>query len=320
MELFNALRDQIALVFPGQGSQYVGMGKQLYGASPAARQVFDRADEVLGFSLSQLCFEGPPAELDDTFNAQPAILTVSMAYLAALKENLGPLGYALTPSLVAGHSLGQFTALVVAGVLDFEDVLKLVRERGRLMKETGDAWPGGMAAVVGLDSSTIQSVVDEAQASGIVTLANDNSPGQTVLSGEVAALQRAMELAKQRGAKLVQRLAISIASHSPLMQQASQRFGGILSQMPFRPPLIPLIANNSARMLTSVEELRSELAQHLTGPVQWTRSVQMITAQGISTIIEIGPKQILTSLIKRITPEAKLVALTEADVMRLIRG
>lgn len=318
MDILSSLRERVALVFPGQGSQYVGMGKQLYESSPAARRVFDRADEVLQFPLSQLCFEGPQAELDDTYNAQPAILTVSIACLEALKEKLGPLGYALAPTLVAGHSLGEFTALVVAGVLDFDDALKLVRERGRLMKETGDANPGGMAAVIGLDVPTLEQVVQEAQTEGIVTLANDNSPGQTVLSGEIAALQRAMELAKQRGAKLVQRLAISIASHSPLMQQASQNFTHLLGQIPFRPPQVPLIANISASVLTSVEDLRLELSEHLTRPVQWTRSVQTMTAQGVNTIIEIGPKQVLTSLVKRITPDAKPVGLSDADVVKLI--
>ncbi|KAB8142080.1 ACP S-malonyltransferase [Chloroflexia bacterium SDU3-3] len=318
MDIFTSLRDRIALVFPGQGSQYVGMGKQLYETSPAARQVFDRADSVLGFPLSKLCFEGPQEELDDTYNAQPAILTVCIACLEALKEKLGVLGYALAPSIVAGHSLGEFTALVVAGVLDFDDALKLVRERGRLMKESGDQRPGGMAAVIGLDKPTLEQVVEEAQQEGVVTLANDNSPGQTVLSGEVAALQRAMELSKQRGAKIVQRLAVSIASHSPLMQQASQSFTSLLSQCTLRTPEIPLIANISASVMTNVDDLRAELAEHLTKPVQWTQSVQEITAQGISTIVEIGPKQVLSSLVKRITPDAKPVALTDAEVVKLL--
>lgn len=318
MDIFTSLRDRIALVFPGQGSQYVGMGKQLYETSPAARQVFDRADSVLGFPLSKLCFEGPQEELDDTYNAQPAILTVCIACLEALKEKLGVLGYALAPSIVAGHSLGEFTALVVAGVLDFDDALKLVRERGRLMKESGDQRPGGMAAVIGLDKPTLEQVVEEAQQAGVVTLANDNSPGQTVLSGEVAALQRAMELSKQRGAKIVQRLAVSIASHSPLMQQASQSFTSLLSQCTLRTPEIPLIANISASVMTNVDDLRAELAEHLTKPVQWTQSVQEIAAQGISTIVEIGPKQVLSSLVKRITPDAKPVALTDAEVVKLL--
>lgn len=318
MDVLNTMRAKIAFVFPGQGSQYVGMGKQLYDTSPAARQIFDQADSILGFSLSKLCFEGPQHELDDTINAQPAILTVSIACLEALRERFGPLGFVAAPSLVAGHSMGEFTALVVAGVLDFEDALKLVRERGRLMKETGQAFPGGMAAVIGLDENTLAEVVQEARTAGVIALANANSPGQTVLSGESAALQRAMELAKARGARLVQRLAVSIASHSPLMQQAANHFSSLIGQINLRPPQIPLIANLSAQALTTVDELRTELSEQLTGPVQWTRSVQAMVADGIDTFVEIGPKQVLSGLIKRITPEAKPIALNDIEVARLV--
>ena len=318
MDILNSMKARIAFVFPGQGSQYVGMGKQLYDTSPAARRIFEQADAVLGFSLSTLCFEGPAAELDDTINAQPAILTVSIACLEALKERLGPLGYLGAPSLVAGHSLGEFTALVAAGVLDFEDALKLVRERGRLMKETGEQRPGGMAAVVGLDEATLEAVVQEAQSEGVVTLANANSPGQTVLSGEIAALQRAMDLAKARGARLVQRLAVSIASHSPLMQQAAQHFSELIGRINLRPPQVPLIANISAQALTTVEDLRAELSEQLTRPVQWTRSVQTMVADGVDIFIEIGPKQVLSGLIKRITPEARQISLSDVEVVKLL--
>jgi len=294
------------------------MGKQLYDTSPAARRIFEQADATLGFSLSTLCFEGPQDELDDTINAQPAILTVSIACLEALKERLGPLGYLGAPSLVAGHSLGEFTALVVAGVLDFEDALKLVRERGRLMKENGEQRPGGMAAVIGLDEATLEAVVQEAQTEGIVTLANANSPGQTVLSGEVVALQRAMDLAKARGAHLVRRLGVSIASHSPLMQQAAQHFSDLINRIHLRPPQMPLIANISAQALTTVEDLRAELSAQLTGPVQWTRSVQAMVAQGVDTFVEIGPKQVLSGLIRRITPDAHPISLSEVEVVKLL--
>src|SRR5690349_645617 len=312
------MKAKIAFIFPGQGSQYVGMGKQLYDASPAARRIFDQADAALGFPLSTLCFEGPQEELDDTYNAQPAILTYCIASLEAMKERFVPLGYGGAPMLVAGHSMGEFTALVAAGVLDFEDALKLVRERGRLMKESGELNPGGMAAVVGLDEQALHEVVQEAQSEGVVTLANANSPGQTVLSGEIVALQRAMDLAKARGARLVQRLAVSIASHSPLMQQAAQAFGELLSRINLRPPEVPLIANISAQALTTVEELRAELTAQLTGPVQWTRSVQAMVAQGVDTFVEIGPKQVLSGLIKRITPEARQISLNDVEVIKLL--
>jgi len=318
LDFLNSMKAKIAFVFPGQGSQYVGMGKQLYDTSPAARRIFEQADATLGFPLSTLCFEGPQDELDDTINAQPAILTVSIACLEALKERLGPLGYLGAPSLVAGHSLGEFTALVVAGVLDFEDALKLVRERGRLMKETGEQRPGGMAAVIGLDEATLEAVVQEAQMEGVVTLANANSPGQSVLSGEIAALQRAMELAKERGAHLVRRLGVSIASHSPLMQQAAQHFSDLINRINLRPPQMPLIANISAQALTSVEELRIELSAQLTGPVQWTRSVQAMVAHGVDTFVEIGPKQVLSGLIKRITPDSHPITLSEVEVIKLL--
>jgi [acyl-carrier-protein] S-malonyltransferase len=318
VDIVSAMKARFAFVFPGQGSQYVGMGKQLYDASPAARRVFEQADAVLGFPLSTLCFEGPQDELDDTINAQPAILTVSIACLEALKERYGPLGYVLSPTLVAGHSMGEYTALVAAGVLDFEDALKLVRERGRLMKETSEHTPGGMAAVIGLDEQALEEVVAEARSEGMVALANANSPGQTVLSGELNALQRAMELAKARGARLVQRLQVSIAAHSPLMQSAAQHFDELVHRIHLRPPQVPLVANISARALTSVDELRHELSEQLTRPVQWTRSVQEMVAHGVDTIVEVGPRQVLTGLVKRIAPDAKPISLSDTEVARLV--
>src|ERR1700736_1443406 len=228
----------VAFVFPGQGSQYVGMGKALFDASETARRVFRRADEILGFGLTRMCFEGPEQELNDTINAQPAILTVSVACLNVLRERWQALGQVVAPQYVAGHSLGEFTALVAADVIDFDSALVLVRERGRLMKENGTERPGGMLAVLGLDRDVIDAVVAEAGALGIITVANANSPGQIVLSGESAALDRATELARARGAARVVRLPISIASHSPLMARAAAQFGEIVARLPLRQPRI----------------------------------------------------------------------------------
>jgi [acyl-carrier-protein] S-malonyltransferase len=318
VDILGIFRSRVAVVFPGQGSQYVGMGRQLYEVSPIARDLFDRADAVLGYSLTRLCFEGPGDELDDTINAQPAILTVSVACFEALRDRLRTLGHDFSPLLAAGHSLGEYTALVVAGVLSFEDAVKLVHERGRLMKETAQERPGGMAAVVGLDEHILAEVVREAQSEGLVTLANNNSPGQTVLSGEVAALRRAMELAQERGARMVQRLAISIASHSPLMEHAAVRFGELIQRAQLNPPAFPLIANISAQAVTTVDELRHELVEHLTRPVQWTRSVREMLTHGTDTFVEIGPRQVLTGLIKRISSDAKPFPMTDVELARLL--
>lgn len=318
MDIIGIFRSRVAIVFPGQGSQYVGMGRQLYEVSPIARDLFDRADAALGFSLSRLCFEGPQADLDDTINAQPAILTVSIACFEALRERMSSMGLEFAPRLAAGHSLGQYTALVATGVMQFEDAVKLVYERGRLMKESSAERPGGMAAVIGLDEDILEEVVREARSAGLVTLANSNSPGQTVLSGEIDALKRAMELAQLRGARMVQRLAITIASHSPLMEQAASRFGELLSRVQLNPPEIPLIANISAQAVTTVEELRSELLGHLISPVQWTRSVREMLTQGVDTFVELGPRQVLSGLIKRISSDAHPVPLNDVELAKLL--
>ena len=307
----DALGGKIALVFPGQGSQFVGMGRALYESSAGARRVFDHADEALGFSLSKLCFAGPADALEDTINAQPAILTVSAAALEAVKERAAETGASFRPLIVAGHSLGEFTALVAAGVIDFPTALRVVRERGRLMKEAGDERPGGMAAVIGLDRDALAAVCVEAESDGVVVVANDNCPGQSVISGEVGALQKAMELAKQAGAKRVARLGISIASHSPLMEHAAVQLGDILNRVPFRPPQVPVVANASGRAMVTVDEVRQELAHHVERPVNWTRSVRSMVEAGAGTFVEVGPGQVLSGLIKRI--ERDVVTLSLAD-------
>lgn len=308
----------IAFVFPGQGSQYVGMGKALYDASDTARRVFRRADEVLGFALSKVCFEGPEHELNDTINAQPAILTVSVACLNVMRERWQAMGQVMAPRYVAGHSLGEFTALVAAEVIDFDTALVLVRERGRLMKENGLERPGGMLAVLGLDRPILEEVVAAASAYGVISLANANSPGQLVLSGEINALDRAAELAKARGAARVVRLPITIASHSPLMARAAAQFGEIVARLPLRQPRIPVVANITGGILTSAEDVRKELADHILKPVQWTASVVEMVARGSAEFLEIGPGQVLSGLIRRINQDARVITLSDREVARTL--
>lgn len=300
MNLSALVGKRLALVFPGQGSHHVGMGKRVHELSEAARRVFQHADEVLRFPLTHLCFHGPADELADTINQQPAILTVSLAYLEALRERLRELGHQIQPAFVAGHSLGEFTALVASGSLAFEDALRLVRERGRLMKEVGQERPGGMAAVLGLDRAAVEQVCQEASALGLVVVANDNCPGQLVISGEEAALQRAMELAQQRGARRVVRLGVTIASHSPLMERVAHALSELLAHVPLREPDIPIVANITGRILSTVEEIRHELAQQVVSPVQWTAAVREMTSRGATAFLEVGPGQVLTGLVRKI--------------------
>ena len=312
--------EKLALVFPGQGSQYVGMGKALYEASSAARRVFQQADEILGFKLSQLCFEGPAEELEDTINAQPAILTVSMACLAAIREKLDAVGQSWQPPrFVAGHSLGEYTALVAAGVLDFADALRLVRERGRLMKEQGDNRPGGMAAVIGLDRESLTAACEQASAEtrGIVSLANANSPEQFVISGERAALDRAISLIRDRGARTVVPLRISIASHSPLMHQAASRLAELIDRSPLREPQVPVVTNLAGQVRTSADHIRAELASQMVAPVEWVGSVREMVANGVDTFVEVGPGQVLSRLIKRISGDVRATSLNDAPIALL---
>lgn len=315
MVLPGALGEKVAFVFPGQGCQHVGMGKLLFETSQAARRIFQQADETLGFALSKLCFEGPEEELQDTINAQPAILTVSIAYLAALRERAQAVGRSLQPSFVAGHSLGEYTALVAAGVLDFTEALKLVRERGRLMKESGEYRPGGMAAIIGLDEAEVERICAEVASLGVIGIANANSPEQTVISGEREPLDTAIALAKVRGARVVVPLRVSIAAHSPLMQQAATRLAELLDRVQVGEPQVPVVANVAGQLLTSADEVRKELAQQICMRVEWTRSVREMIAAGVDTFIEIGPGPVLSRLIRRISTDVKAHNLTDREVL-----
>jgi [acyl-carrier-protein] S-malonyltransferase len=304
-----------AFIFPGQGAQQVGMGKDLWEVFPAARQTFEQADDTLGFALSRLCFEGPEDELNDTFNTQPALYTCGIAALRALQTELPE----AKPGFAAGHSLGEFTALAAAGALAFEDGLRLVRARGRLMQEAGVKSPGAMAALLGLDAEQARAICEQAgrQTGGVLVVANDNCPGQLVISGDETTLEAGMALAKEAGAKKVVKLAVSIASHSPLMESASAAFNEAVEKTAFQTPELPVYGNVGAAPLTTVEAIRDELKRQLTHPVRWTESVQAMIAAGAERFIELGPKDVLAGMMKRINRAAPGLALTGVEALRV---
>jgi [acyl-carrier-protein] S-malonyltransferase len=286
-----------AYLFPGQGSQQVGMGRDLYEQNAEARAIFDEADAQLGFSLSSLCFSGPEADLTDTVNQQPALFTTSMAMFAALRAKGTPL-----PAFVAGHSMGEVTALAAAGSLSFAAGLRLARRRGELMAQAGESAPGAMAAILALDTDVVRRICAEASEKNgrCVQLANDNCPGQIVISGDKDALQDAVRMAEAAGARKVVVLPITIAAHSPLMASASAEFTEVVAATLIHPPQIPIIGNVSAQPLADVAEIRAELAAQLTAPVRWTESMNYLTAQGVTSVMEVGPGDVLLSLMKRI--------------------
>ena len=273
------------------------MGQALTAQSSAARAIFDTADAQLRFSISRLCFEGPEEELTATVNQQPALFTTSVAtWRAMLAENWR------APAFVAGHSLGELSALAAAGCLTFEDGLRLVQKRGLLMQQAGELYPGGMSAIIALDADEIEAICTQASAeTGLpVQLANDNCPGQTVISGNTAALTRAEELAKTAGARKIVRLPITIAAHSELMGPAAEEFATAVDQTPFNPPHMPVIGNVTAQPLTTPDAIRAELKAQLTSSVLWNASMRYLLDQKIDTFVEVGPGSVLSGLMKRI--------------------
>lgn len=291
-----------ATLFPGQGSQFVGMGRELAEAEPAARAVFAAADAQLGYALSDLCFNGPEEALTDTAVQQPALFTTSLAAWAVMQARGDE-----PPSFLAGHSLGEFSALVAAGSLSFADGLELVRRRGELMRRAGQAQSGGMAAVLGLDVEPVAAVCATAaeQTGRTVQVANDNCPGQIVISGDAVALEAAMALLGDAGARKVVRLPISIAAHSPLMASAAADFAQAVDAAPISAPAIPVIANVTAQPLTTAAGIREELKAQLTSPVAWTATITYLSGRGVDTYIETGPGEVLLGLVKRIDRRAQ---------------
>ena len=302
-----------ALVFPGQGSQTVGMGADLAAAYPLAAQTFDEANTILGFDLSSICFNGPETALNDTVITQPALYVMGVALLRVLQAARPD----AVPAMVAGHSLGELTALTACGALDFADGVRLVQTRGRLMAEAGEKNPGAMAALLGLDADEAGAACAAASAKTGKTLvvANDNCPGQVVISGDSETLEIGMELAKAAGAKRAVKLAVSIPAHSPLMASAAEALSQAVSVTPLRLPNVPIVGNVSAAPLESVEAIRYELGQQLTQAVRWTESVQQMRAAGITHFYELGPKDVLNGLIKRIDREASSTAINGAAAL-----
>lgn len=304
-----AATSKVAYVFPGQGSQKVGMGADLYARYPSARAVFEEVDGTLGFPLSRLCFEGPEEELIQTINVQPAVLTVSIACLRAAQDASG--NSLPAPTFVAGHSLGEYTALVAAGVLSLSDAVRLVHARGQLMHEAGRKKPGGMLAVIGLDEKTIREICLAAD----TRVSNINSPGQIVISGAEDNLAQAKRLAEARGARRVIPLKVSGAFHSPLMEPAINGLTAAVSGFSFRKPSVPLVANVTGEALTDAKAIKQELIDQLLNCVQWQRSIENIVAAGVTTFLEIGPGQVLTGLIKRISPGVQVFNISDAKTV-----
>ncbi len=317
---------RLAIIFPGQGSQHVGMGERLAKASKAARDVFKRADEVLEARLSRLCFEGPAEELESTINQQPATFVTSIAWLAALRERWAALDRKIEPYMFAGHSMGEFTAAVAAGSLSFEEGLLLVRERGILMDEAGREFPGGMASILGLPEDKVAEICREASVEGYVGLATANCEGQNVISGALKPLKLAMELAEKARARKVVRLPITIASHSPLMARASEGMSRLLEKLPMHDPDQPLVGNVNAELLRTQPEVYGELRDQLTHGVRWQRSVEEMKANGIDMFMEAGPGNVLTRLVRRIDYDMNSLSLSDetdgllSDGFRLVEA
>lgn len=299
-----------AFLFPGQASQYVGMGKDLVEHHARAKELFERANEIMGVDLMRICFEGPAEELTQTRYTQPAIFVHSVA----IAELTG-----ITPAAAAGHSLGEYSALVAAGALSFEDGLRLVKKRGELMQEAGTRSPGTMAAVISAETVLIAEVCTEASEAGIVQAANFNSPGQVVISGSLAGVDKAMELLKARGVRIVKKLPVSGAFHSPLMQYAQDELGDVLAATPINEARFPVYTNVTAEPVTKPEAIRENLLRQVTSPVMWERSMLNMLRDGVTACYETGPGNVLQGLLKRINPEVPCTAVGTHEELLLLK-
>jgi [acyl-carrier-protein] S-malonyltransferase len=300
---------KIAFIFPGQGSQYVGMAKEFIENFAESKEVFDIASSALGYDLAQLCMHGPSEQLNLTENTQPAILAASIAILQPLERR------GLLASAAAGHSLGEYTAITAAGGFELKDVVALVRKRGRYMQEAVPAGAGLMAAILGMEREDVEKTCLAASKNGIVAPANYNTPGQIVIAGEKKAVERAMELARAAGAKKTIPLAVSVPSHCAMMQPAGSRLAGDLESVAISDLRIPIVNNADARFLRTAEELRPSLVKQISAPLFWEDSIRTMTADGFDTFVEIGPGKVLTGLVKRIAKDAKVLNVEDQKSM-----
>lgn len=287
---------KIGFVFPGQGAQFTGMGKDLYDKYHKIRELYDNANQILGINIRDISFEGSDSEITESKNAQPCIFLYSVACY-----NLICMG---KPDVVAGHSLGEYSALFSAGVLDFDDALHLVRFRGELMSKTN---PGTMVAVIGMDANEVEKVINELKSEGVITVANYNSPLQTVISGAPEMIEKASQILKERGAKRIIQLNVSGAFHSPLMETAFAKFKLVLLKTEFKLPSIPVVPNATGKLTTSVIEIKEALERQILSPVRWVESIKSMIEFGVDTFVELGPGKVLTGLIKQINPEVKVL-------------
>ncbi|ASU98918.1 ACP S-malonyltransferase [Bacillus subtilis] len=303
---------KIAFLFPGQGSQFIGMGKELYEQVPAAKRLFDEADETLETKLSSLIFEGDAEELTLTYNAQPALLTTSIAVLEKFKES------GITPDFTAGHSLGEYSALVAAGALSFKDAVYTVRKRGEFMNEAVPAGEGAMAAILGMDAEALKQVTDKVTEEGnLVQLANLNCPGQIVISGTAKGVELASELAKENGAKRAIPLEVSGPFHSELMKPAAEKLKEVLDACDIKDADVPVISNVSADVMTEKADVKEKLIEQLYSPVRFEESINKLIAEGVTTFIEIGPGKVLSGLVKKVNRRLKTIAVSDPETIEL---
>ena len=306
---------KLALIFPGQGSQHAGMGRRVAEVSPAARDVFSQADEILNLNVTKFVMEGSERDLRKTVNTQPAILAVSWAYLVYLRETAAGLGRQIRPSAVSGHSFGQFSAAAAVDALSFADALRLVRERGRIMTKWSKKRPGGMASIIGPNDEDVADVCSSVSPDGDVGVAAVNAPGQTVISGTLAALGRAMDLVRERGGRVVQ-LPISVPGHFPKMAEAREELRRFIDGIEFRDPRSPIVSSLTGRVLTTAEEVRQELSDQMTGAINWMRAFLEMRKAGASAFFELGPGHVLSNLGRRVDRDAQMIDLFDESQWR----